>query len=73
MLDDDDDDLLRNLLRDILIRGQRLGCFSDFRPEIMTVMIQGIISESMLSPQKLLEGYKEEIIQNILKLVQRKE
>lgn len=68
--DDDDDDLLKNLLRDILTRGQISGCFSDFRPEIMTVMIQGIISESMLSPQKRLDGYKEEIVQNILKLVQ---
>ncbi|MEB8085678.1 TetR family transcriptional regulator [Staphylococcus pseudoxylosus] len=70
LLDDDDNDLLKNLLRDILTRGQISGCFSDFCPEIMTVMIQGIISESMLSPQKRLDGYKEEIVQNILKLVQ---
>ncbi|MFH4934148.1 TetR/AcrR family transcriptional regulator [Staphylococcus cohnii] len=68
--DDEEDDLLKNLLRDILIKGQMSGCFSDFHPEIMTVMIQGIISESMLSPQKRLDGYKEEIVQNILKLVQ---
>jgi len=68
--DDEEDDLLKNLLRDILIKGQMSGRFSDFHPEIMTVMIQGIISESMLSPQKRLDGYKEEIVQNILKLVQ---
>ncbi|MEY9141874.1 TetR family transcriptional regulator [Staphylococcus shinii] len=68
--EDEDEDLSENLLRGILTRGQISGCFSDFRPEIMTVMIQGIISESMLSPQKRLDGYKDEIVQNILKLVQ---
>ena len=70
--DDDEEDQLNALLKDILLEGQKRKEFSDeFNVEMMCILIQGAIEESMLYPNKSFsyEKYKEELIRMITKIV----
>lgn len=70
--DDDEEDQLNALLKDILLEGQKRKEFSDeFNVEMMCILIQGAIEESMLHPNKSFsyEKYKEELIRMITKIV----
>lgn len=69
--DEEEEDLKTNLLGEILRQGQESGEFGDFPPQIISTIIQGAISESMLTFQNKLsvEEYKEELIKSILKII----
>lgn len=71
LMDDDEEDLLNDLLQEILQKGQESKEFSDFQPQVIATIIQGAISESMLSPHKQLglEEYSEEVTNSVLKMV----
>ena len=64
----DEEDQLNALLKDILFEGQKRKEFSDgFDPEMLCILIQGAIEESMLYQNKSFsyEKYKDELIRMI--------
>ena len=68
----DEEDQLNALLKDILFEGQKRKEFSDgFDPEMLCILIQGAIEESMLYQNKSFsyEKYKDELIRMITKIV----
>lgn len=68
----DEEDQLNALLKDILLEGQKRKEFSDgFDPEMLCILIQGAIEESMLYQNKSFsyEKYKDELIRMITKIV----
>lgn len=70
--DDEEEDQLNALLKDILFEGQKRKEFSDgFDPEMLCILIQGAIEESMLYQNKSFsyEKYKDELIRMITKIV----
>ncbi|WP_164670748.1 TetR/AcrR family transcriptional regulator [Virgibacillus doumboii] len=71
LLEDDEEDLKNGLLQEILILGRESKEFGDFNPQVMTTVIQGAISESMLTFQNKVsvEKYSEELTKSILKIV----
>lgn len=71
LLEDEEEDLKTSLLGEILRQGQELKEFGDFPPLVISTIIQGAISESMLTFQNKLsvEEYKEELIKSILKVI----
>ncbi|WP_102272881.1 TetR/AcrR family transcriptional regulator [Cytobacillus massiliigabonensis] len=71
LLDDEEEDMKNNLLIDILRKGQEANEFSDFNLQAVSTIIQGAISESMLTFQNKvsIEDYNEELVKSILKLV----
>lgn len=71
LLEDDEDDLKTNLLLDILLQGQEAKEFREFQPQVISTIIQGAISESMLTFQnrKTIKEYSEELIKSIMKIV----
>ncbi|MEB3056568.1 TetR/AcrR family transcriptional regulator [Bacillus pseudomycoides] len=68
---EDDEDLKNSLLQNILLQGQESKEFKDFPPQVIATVIQGAISESLLSPQKQLslENFSAELIKTILEMV----
>lgn len=72
LLEDDEEDLKTSLLKEILSKGQEINEFGGgFSPEVVSTIIQGAISETMLSPQNKL-NYKEyslELIKGVLKII----
>src|SRR5699024_2401658 len=64
LMEEDDDDLMKSLLQDILIQGQKLKEFRDFDSQLTATIIQGAISESMLNYQSniSIEAYSEELV-----------
>ncbi|PEJ26932.1 TetR/AcrR family transcriptional regulator [Bacillus pseudomycoides] len=68
---EDDEDLKNSLLQNILLQGQESKEFKDFHPQVIATVIQGAISESLLSPQKQLslENFSAELIKTILEMV----
>lgn len=71
LLEDDEEDLIKGLLQEILLQGQESKEFGDFNIQVTTTIIQGSISESLISNQSKmsLENYSEELIKSILKIV----
>lgn len=71
LLADDEEDLKESLLQEILRQGQETKEFRGFSPQIMSTIIQGAISESMLTFQnrKDLKAYNDELIKSILGIV----
>lgn len=71
LLEDDEEDLKTSLLKEILFKGQEVKEFGDFRPEAVSTIIQGAVSEMMLSSQKKLnhEEYSLELIKHVLKII----
>jgi TetR/AcrR family transcriptional regulator, transcriptional repressor of bet genes len=71
LLGDDEDDAKNALLQEILSHGQASGEFMDFNPQMLAVIIQGAISESLISFQNKsnLEEYCEELIKSVMKMV----
>jgi len=71
LLEDEEEDLKTNLLEKILRQGQQSEEFGDFRPQVMSTIIQGAVSESMLTFQNKLsvKEYNEELIKSILKII----
>src|SRR5690625_265045 len=65
--DDDEEDQLKELLKNILLEGQK----RQFDVEIVCILIQGAIEESMLYQNKLfsIEKYKDELTKMITKIV----
>ncbi|SFK14914.1 hypothetical protein SAMN04488574_16512, partial [Bacillus sp. 71mf] len=59
------------LLQEILLQGQESKEFGDFNIQVTATIIQGSISESLISNQSKmsLENYSEELIKSILKIV----
>jgi len=74
--DDDEEDLLNALLKDILLEGRKRQEFSnEFDVEMMCILIQGAIEESMLYQNKSFsfEKYKDELTRMITKIVMQKQ
>ncbi|EEM13425.1 MULTISPECIES: TetR/AcrR family transcriptional regulator [Bacillus] len=71
LLEDDEEDLIKGLLQEILLQGQESKEFGDFNIQVTATIIQGSISESLISNQSKmsLENYSEELIKSILKIV----
>ena len=71
LIEDDEGDLKNGLLKEILLQGQESKEFTDFHPLIISTIIQGAISEFMLTFQNKenIEEYSEEVIKSILKIV----
>lgn len=71
LMDDDEDDLKNRLLQDILLQGQESKEFADLNLQMIATIIQGAISESLLSFQNKsnLEEYSGELIKSMLKIV----
>ncbi len=72
LLEDNEEDLKASLLKEILFKGQEINEFGgDFCPEVVSTIIQGAISETMLSPQKKLKPkeYSLELIKGALKII----
>jgi len=72
LLEDDEEDLKARLLKEILFKGQETNEFGgDFNPEVVSTIIQGAISETMLSPQNKHshEEYSLELTKGVLKIV----
>ncbi|GIN72919.1 TetR family transcriptional regulator [Bacillus sp. J14TS2] len=68
----DDEDPLYTQLEEILSYGQKTKEFSDtFDPRFVSIMIQGAIAESILmnGEEFDLEGYKNELINTVTKMV----
>ncbi|WP_026908117.1 TetR/AcrR family transcriptional regulator [Paucisalibacillus globulus] len=70
---EEEEDLKTNLLEKILRQGQESEEFGDFPLQVISTIIQGAISESMLTFQNKLsvEEYNEELIKSILKIIKR--
>lgn len=73
LIEDDEEDLKNGLLKKILLQGQESKEFGDFHTQVIETIIQGAISESLLSSQKILslEDYCEDLINNVLKMVKK--
>ncbi|PFD34702.1 TetR family transcriptional regulator [Bacillus cereus] len=71
LLEDDEEDLIKGLLQEILLQGQESKEFGDFNIQVTATIIQGSISESLITSQgkMSLENYSEELIKSILKIV----
>ncbi|SFK12613.1 MULTISPECIES: TetR/AcrR family transcriptional regulator [unclassified Bacillus (in: firmicutes)] len=71
LLEDDEEDLIKGLLQEILLQGQESKEFGDFNIQVTATIIQGSIAESLISSQSKmsLENYSEELIKSILKMV----
>jgi TetR/AcrR family transcriptional regulator, transcriptional repressor of bet genes len=71
MIEDDEEELLSVLLQEVLHKGQESKEFSDFNPQMISTIIHGAISESMLSPgNKInLEEYSKELIKMVMRMV----
>lgn len=71
LLEDDEEDLKSGLLKDILLQGQESKEFGAFNPKVISTVIQGAISESMLTSQNegSIEEFSEELVKSILKIV----
>ncbi|MEI4802772.1 TetR/AcrR family transcriptional regulator [Bacillus sp. NPDC077411] len=71
LLEDDEEDLIKGLLQEILLQGQESKEFGDFNIQVTATIIQGSIAESLISSQSKmsLENYSEELIKSILKIV----
>jgi len=72
LLEDDEEDLKASLLKEILFKGQETNEFGgDFNPEVVSTIIQGAISETMLSPQNKHshEEYSLDLTKGVLKIV----
>lgn len=71
LLEDDEEDLIKGLLQEILLQGQESKEFGDFNIQVIATIIQGSIAESLISSQSKmsLENYSEELIKSILKIV----
>ncbi|MEG6520793.1 TetR/AcrR family transcriptional regulator [Desulfotomaculum sp. 1211_IL3151] len=71
LLEDDKEDLKASLLKEILFKGQEAKEFGDFNPQVVSTIVQGAISETMLSPQNKFnnEEYGLELIKGVLKIV----
>ncbi|MDY0395688.1 hypothetical protein RWE15_16270 [Virgibacillus halophilus] len=71
LLKDDGEDPKTALLEDILRQGQQAKEFCAFNPQMISTLIQGAISESMLNFQNeiSIEEYSEELTKSILKIV----
>lgn len=72
LLEDDEEDLKTSLLKEILFKGQEENEFGkDFRPQVVAIIIQGAIAETMLSPQSKLrnEEYRLELTKGVLRIV----
>ncbi|MGE7883502.1 TetR/AcrR family transcriptional regulator [Bacillus sp. NPDC094077] len=71
LLEGDEENLIKGLLQEILLQGQELKEFGDFNIQVTATIIQGSISESLISSQSKmsLEDYSEELIKSILKIV----
>lgn len=70
--DDDEEDLLNVLLKEILLEGQKKQEFSnEFDVEMICVLIQGAIEESMLKNRASfsLEKYRDDLTRVITKIV----
>lgn len=71
-LEDDEEDLKTSLLKEILFKGHETNEFGgDFSPEVVSTIIQGAISETMLSTQNKLnhKEYSLELIKGVLKII----
>ncbi|PFZ12779.1 TetR family transcriptional regulator [Bacillus pseudomycoides] len=71
LLEDDEEDLIKGLLQEILLHGQESKEFGDFNIQVTATIIQGSIAESLISSQNKmsLENYSEELIKSMLKIV----
>ncbi|CAM4240417.1 MULTISPECIES: TetR/AcrR family transcriptional regulator [Bacillus] len=71
LLEDDEEDLIKGLLQEILLQGQESKEFGDFNIQVTATIIQGSIAESLISSQSKmsLENYSEELKKSILKIV----
>ncbi|MED1558682.1 TetR/AcrR family transcriptional regulator [Bacillus paramycoides] len=71
LLEDDEEDLIKGLLQEILLQGQESKEFRDFNIQVTATIIQGSIAESLISSQSKmsLENYSEELKKSILKIV----
>lgn len=71
LLEDDEEDLKSGLLKEILLQGQESKEFGAFNPKVISTVIQGAISESMLTSQNegSIEEFSEELVKSILKIV----
>lgn len=71
LLEGDEENLIKGLLQEILLQGQESKEFGDFNIQVTATIIQGSISESLISSQSKmsLEDYSEELIKSILKIV----
>ncbi|PFD95493.1 TetR family transcriptional regulator [Bacillus cereus] len=71
LLEDDEEDLIKDLLQEILLQGQESKEFGDFNIQVTATIIQGSIAESLISSQNKmsLENYSEELIKSMLKIV----
>ncbi|TCJ01218.1 TetR/AcrR family transcriptional regulator [Cytobacillus praedii] len=71
LLEDDEEDLKSGLLKEILLQGQESKEFGEFNPKVISTVIQGAISESMLTSQNesSIEEFSEELVKSILKIV----
>ncbi|PDY44683.1 TetR/AcrR family transcriptional regulator [Bacillus pseudomycoides] len=71
LIEDEEEDLKNSLLQEILRQGQESKEFRDFHIQVITSVIQGAISESLLSSQNKLslEEYSEKLIECVLKIV----
>lgn len=71
LIEDDEEDLKNSLLIEILCKGEETKEFRDINPQVVGTIIQGAISESMLSSQYILshEEYSKELIKSVLRMV----
>lgn len=71
LLEDDEEDLIKDLLQEILLQGKESKEFRVSHPQVIATVIQGAISESLFSSQNKLnlEDYSEELKKSLLKIV----
>lgn len=69
--EEDDKDSLPILLQEILHKGQASEEFIDFNPQVMSTIIQGAISESMLAPTSKInvEVYRDELTKAVMRMI----
>ncbi|QQD85354.1 TetR/AcrR family transcriptional regulator [Jeotgalicoccus sp. ATCC 8456] len=72
-IDEDDENQVNDLLKDLLSKGQENKEFTDFDPDVIGVIIRGAISGSVNLPQYERrsdhDDYSEKIVQSILKMI----
>ena len=72
-IDEDDENQVNDLLKDLLSKGQENKEFTDFDPDVIGVIIRGAISGSVNLPQYERrsdhDNYSEKIVQSILKMI----
>lgn len=71
LINDDEEDMKTNLLQEILLEGKKTKEFIDIPIQAVTTIIQGAISESMLTFQNKasLTDFREQLIATVLKIV----